>query len=331
MNIKEIASLAGVSRATVSRYFNDGYVSEDKRECIREVIEKTGYVPSVSAQALRTKKSMLIGVIVPKISSESVSHMVDGISRVLTERGYHILLGNTENSTEKEWEYINLFRNNRVDGIVFIATSFTDKHFEELKALKAPVVIVGQELDEYCSVFHDDYHAAKELAAYMVKCGCRKIGYLGVTEEDKAVGVERKRGFQDAVLEAGMKNGLGEMMVCKFTYESGYEQMRNLLQCSPDIDSVFCVTDTIAVGAMDYIRERKLRIPEDISVVGMGDSQIARVVTPKLTTARYYQEEGGQQAAAMLLGQIDKKSSQVKKVKLSYEIILRDSVVSVKS
>lgn len=104
MNINEIAKLANVSRATVSRYFNDGYVSAEKREQIRRVIEETGYKPSAQAQMLRTKKTKQIGVIIPKINSESISGMVSGISKELKQAGFWLLLANTENQEREEVE-----------------------------------------------------------------------------------------------------------------------------------------------------------------------------------------------------------------------------------
>ena len=106
MNISMIAQLAEVSTATVSRYLNNGYVSEQKRKRIQAVIEQTGYTPSSSAQTLRTGRNNLIGVIVPKISSESVSRMVDGITEVVNNAGYQVLLANTGNNTEREMEYL---------------------------------------------------------------------------------------------------------------------------------------------------------------------------------------------------------------------------------
>ena len=108
MTIAEIASRAGVSKAAVSRYLNNGYVSSEKREAIRRVIEETGYVPSQQAQTLRTGKSRMVGVIVPRIDSESISRVVAGISRVLEEQGYRLLLANTDNRVEKELEYLDM-------------------------------------------------------------------------------------------------------------------------------------------------------------------------------------------------------------------------------
>ena len=135
MNINEIARLAGVSRATVSRYLNNGYVSSEKKEVIRRVIQETGYQPSSQAQTLRTKKTSLIGVILPKINSDTISREVTGISDILTRRGYQLILANTNNDLEEELKYLSLFKERQVDGVVFIATMFTRKHKQMLKAV----------------------------------------------------------------------------------------------------------------------------------------------------------------------------------------------------
>ena len=115
MNINEIAELAGVSRATVSRYLNDGYVSEEKRAAIRKVIEETGYRPSQQARNLRSKVTKLVGVIIPEIESGSVSQMVSGISEVLSVKGYQLLLADTRNNTRAELKYLRIFEKNQVD------------------------------------------------------------------------------------------------------------------------------------------------------------------------------------------------------------------------
>lgn len=133
MTIKEIAQLAGVSSAAVSRYLNGGYVSEEKKEQIRKVIEETGYQPSAQARMLRTKKASLVGVVVPKINSESISRITAGIESVLAERGYQMLLAGTDNTPAKEVEYLRLFENYPMDGIILVGTMFTAGHLEIFK------------------------------------------------------------------------------------------------------------------------------------------------------------------------------------------------------
>lgn len=149
MNISTIAALAGVSPATVSRYLNHGYVSEEKRKKIQEVIKRTGYTPSSSAQTLRTGRNNLIGVIVPKISSESVARMVDGITEAVSHSSYQVLLANTGNNTERELEYLKLFRVNNVDGVIFIGTLMSKKHLAVMRSYKKPIVLLGQQEEAF--------------------------------------------------------------------------------------------------------------------------------------------------------------------------------------
>ena len=179
MNINEIAQMAGVSRATVSRYLNHGYVSEEKQERIRKVIEETGYKPSAQAQTLRTKRTRQVGVIIPKIHSESISRMVAGISMVLKEAGFLLLLADTENKEKEELEYLELFSQNQVDGIILIATIFTPEHKRALKRLQVPVVLLGQRLEGYSCVYQDDYHAACAVARVLL-AHAKKAGCIGV-------------------------------------------------------------------------------------------------------------------------------------------------------
>ena len=146
MTINEIAALAGVSRATVSRYLNKGYVSEEKREKIRKVIEETGYQPFSQAQMLRSRKTKLIGVIIPKINSHTISRMVGGISKILSENDYQLILSNTENNEGEELKYLKLFQKNRVDGVILSGTIFTKKHIQLIREYQVPIVILGQRL-----------------------------------------------------------------------------------------------------------------------------------------------------------------------------------------
>ena len=129
MDINGIAELAGVSRATVSRYLNDGYVSQEKRERIRKVIEETGYVPSQSAQQLRTGKTNLVGIITPKINSNSVARMIEGITEGFAGTEYHTLLAITNYDAAEEVRSLRMFSERpRVDGIILIPTSIGDEH-----------------------------------------------------------------------------------------------------------------------------------------------------------------------------------------------------------
>lgn len=175
MTIKEIAQLAGVSSAAVSRYLNGGYVSEGKKEQIRKVIEETGYQPSAQARMLRTKKASLVGVVVPKINSESISRITAGIESVLAERGYQMLLAGTDNTPAKEVEYLRLFENYPVDGIILVGTMFTAGHRKFLKETKVPVVVIGQRTSHANCIYHDDYGAGKAMGQAVARFSKKEL------------------------------------------------------------------------------------------------------------------------------------------------------------
>ena len=325
MNINTIAKMAGVSRTTVSRYLNGGYVSEEKKEQIRKVIEETGYQPSQQAQMLRTKRTGLVGVILPKINSDSVSRMVAGISSVLRTGGYQLLLGNTDNDIEEELQYLSVFRENRVDGILFIATIFTKRHKQLLAECKVPVVILGQKLAGYSCVYQDDFGAAREMTQLLLARGTAPA-YLGVTVQDEAAGLNRREGFLSAVRDGGVTCPPERMAEAQFTVESGREKMEQLLAASPELDCVFCATDNIAAGAMQALKEAGRNIPEDVQIAGMGDTPLAHLLSPTLTTVRFHYQTAGEEAAQMLLKSMETGSPVAREMKLGYEVVRMGSV-----
>lgn len=326
MNIGEIARRAGVSSAAVSRYFNNGYISEEKREKIRQVVEETGYRPSLQAQTLRTRKTKLIGVILPKIDSAvAIGSMVAGILSVLNEKGYQLLLADTQNNPAKELEYLSVFNEKQVDGVIFIATVFSNAHKKALKNMQVPVVIAGQLLSGFHCVYHDDYHAMYDMTRLVLEKGRTRLGFVSVFHQDKAAGLERYRGYCDGVKEAGREQLADNYVIADFTMESGNERAGELFKKCRDLDGIICATDSIAVGVIQYLKGQGLRIPGDIMVTGHGDSVLSKVVTPTLTSVRYSYEESGSQAASMLLEILEKGDSAVKEVKMGYQIVERES------
>lgn len=330
MNIIDIAKMAGVSKSTVSRYLNDGYVGDESREKIKAVIEETGFLPQRQAKSMRTKKTNLIGVILPKISTETPPKVVDGITEVLSDYGYDVLIANTNLSIDKEIEYLKIFRNNQVDGIIFMATKVTKRHLEIMKEVKVPIVIVSQEVEGYASVAHDDYNASKDMVEYLINKNHTNIGFIGVYEEDISVGYERKKGYIDKLKEHNIKVNLENIKIGDFSQESGFKLVEELMTQENKPTAIFAVTDNIAIGAIDWLKENGYKVPEDIAIVGMGDSRLSRVITPKLTTIHFsYKTSGIKSAEIMikLLNMNEKKLENIeKKIKLKYRLVERDSV-----
>ncbi|MDO4273695.1 MAG: LacI family DNA-binding transcriptional regulator [Eubacteriales bacterium] len=324
MNINEIAKLAGVSRATVSRYLNNGYVSEEKKARIYQVIQETGYQPSAQAQMLRTKKTRLVGVILPKINSDTISREVAGISDILTKRGYQLILANTNNDIEEELKYLSLFKDNQVDGVVFIATIFTKKHKQMLKEYKVPIVILGQHLEGYPCIYQDDYQAAVAVTEKLAEKG-ENFAYIGVTEKDEAVGNQRRKGFEAVLHKNKLTVPPERIKQGDFTMDSGYEMAKELFDRESSIDSLLCATDTMAVGAMTYLKEMGIKIPQDVQVAGIGDGSLGKIVEPKLTTVHFFYKTSGMEAASMLADLIESEGGIRKEIKMGCEIVLRDS------
>ena len=325
MNINEIAELAGVSRATVSRYLNNGYVSAEKKERIHKVIEETGYQPSAQAQMLRTKKTGFIGVIIPKINSESISRMVEGISSVISEKSYQLLLANTSNDIKEELQYLKQLSSNHVDGIILIGTVITKEHLKIMKQISVPLVVLAQRAHDYSCVYYDDYEASKELTALALKKGENPV-YIGAIPDDEAVGVQRVKGFKDACQNAGIDVKDDHLTTGIFTMENGYESAKELLSLDPKIDTMICATDRIAIGAMTYLKEIGKKIPDEIQIAGFGDGIISNVCEPNLTSVHFYYKTSGEEAAKMMVEIIENPKAIRKELKMGYNLVVKDSL-----
>lgn len=327
MNISEIAKLAGVSPSAVSRYLNNGYLSAEKKEAIRKVIEETGYRPLVQAQILRTRKTKTIGVVLPKIDSFSISSVVAGIDSVLERKSYQILLADTHNDPDRELRYLDTFDNQRVDGVILLGTVLTPRHMAYLKKGRVPIVIAGQQLSGGFCVYHDDYHAFYDMTKLLLGKGCRRLAYMGALPQDKAVGQARTRGYQDAARDAGLEDQAGHMAVADFTMASGQDTARRLWEAYGPLEALVCATDNMAVGALRYFQSRGIRVPEDVLLTGQGASSISEVTSPAITSIRYFYEESGANAASLLLERLEAPALPAREVKLSYTIVERESTL----
>ena len=325
MDINEIARRAGVSRATVSRYLNDGYVSQEKRALIGRIVDETGYVPSQHAQSLRTGKTHLVGVIISGLNSESVNRMVNGITEVFAHRGYQTILGNANNDERLEIEYLGMFsRHSKVDGVILIPTAFTPAHRHAMRGLDVPAVVLGQELTGYLCVFQDDYRAIYDLTRQVLRTSGHPA-YVGVSENDMSAGRMRRRGFLDACRDADVIPAPGAVLVGDFSIDAGYSCTEQLVQTVPDLDVIVCATDIIAFGAITCLREFGHRVPEEIQVTGVGDSLLSSISYPSLTTVHHFYETSGREAASMLVDAMTSIVSVPHELRMGYEIRRRES------
>lgn len=320
MTIKEIAQLAQVSSAAVSRYLNGGYVSEEKKERIKKAIEETGYHPSAQARNLRTKKARLIGVVAPKLSYESIARVTDGIGEVLAEKQFHMLLTVTNNQSEKELEYMRLFENYPVDGIILIGTMISKKHEQFFEQSRVPIVVIGQYTGKANCVYHDDYGAAKALAELITGKEKKKIAYIGVTRENPALGKNREDGFREGLKKEEIDLPEELYKVSEISVESGYEQANHILDKENDIDIISCATDIIAAGVIQAIKERKSEGSKRIKVAVLGDNEYLKALSKEIETVHFYNKTSGIKAAEMLIDVIEKGYQVPMEMKLGFQI-----------
>lgn len=325
MNISEFAKIAGVSKSAVSRYFNNGYLSDDKREKIEQALETTGYMPSYSARTVRTKVTKLVGVILPKLSSESISRVTEGISEVLGKEGFELLLINTANDYNREISSLELLRHNRVDGVILLASVFTDLHRSVLAKMRIPVVIVGQQLKGFNCVCHNDVGAAYAMTSLMLDKGAACPAFIGANPDDKAAGEDRRVGFENALRDHGITPYKELMEIAKFNMDSGYEKAKLLFSHHRKPDCIFCATDNIAAGVMLYCHEHGIRIPEDVMVGGIGDSRMGKVMLTPLSSVHLHYKTAGAWGAKMLLSELKEAGEVHRVLQLEYDIIERES------
>lgn len=331
MNIKEISKLANTSPSSVSRVINSsGYVKDEVKQRILKVLEETGYRPNAFAKALHSKKSHTIGVILPKINATSSGENVAGIDQFFSAKGYSLLLGNTDHQLKKELEFLDLFKEKQVDGIVFIATLLTAEHQEKLKKLAIPVVIIGQESPSNipCVLF-DEYHAAKKMTQHLLATGKRRIAFIGVDEWDISVGVLRHQGYCDALKEQNITPDINLFAKGDFTHQSGFIACRHIMENNTvKPDAIFAASDKMAIGAMSYLFSIGLRVPEDISISGVGGGTLADFYNPKLTTLVYDYKQSGVVASELLFQLLENPSPDTlatHKTYIPYELVIGKS------
>ena len=334
MTIKEVARLAGVSPAAVSRYLNGGPLSKDKRARVARAIEETGYRPNLMAKTMRTGRVRQIGIIVPRIYSEAVNLMMEGITEELLSVDYLTVLGYSDTNRDRELQYLDIMQSNRVAGIILMATTITDIKKSSLENCSVPLVITGQNFDGINCVYHDDFNAMRELTELFIRKGGKKFVYIGAPESDPAAGRARREGAQEALRRAGFDAEGLPVRTADFDSRGGYMAMQELLEKYPDLDSVVCATDVIAHGAMKALREKGRRVPDDVRIAGIGNNWADLVSQPELTTVQLFQKRCGSEAARLLLKLIEKEEAQDSRqnteepgnIMLGYRIIERGSV-----
>jgi LacI family transcriptional regulator, sucrose operon repressor len=325
ITIQDIADMVNVSKSSVSRYLNNGYVSKENADKIKIAIEKTGFQTNFFAKRLKTKRSKLIGIVLPRIDSVTVGKLLTGINRRLEEEQYQGLILSSELNVAKELANINNLHQQGVDGIIVNSIAITKRHIELMKSLEIPIVFTGQKSEFVNCVKVDDYQAGQIMGNYVKEKGHKKIVFLGVHEKDYAVGVERKQGFIDAVTNNNQGCNV-HFVETGFSFTKAYDRGCEVLKYQPT--AIVCATDNISLGIIRYLHEQQIKVPKQISVAGFGGYDVGTVSYPRLTTVAFDFDLIGVRIAQGILDLIEGKELVLNK-DVPLQLIERESVMNI--
>jgi DNA-binding LacI/PurR family transcriptional regulator len=336
MNIYDIAKLSGVSIATVSRVLNNKPgVSIEARNSVMSVVEKNNFIPNQLAKSLANKKSYVVGIVMPGIN-HYFSHRVDAINKVLKEEGYSLMITanyRDYNSIDDDIWNFNLLIEKRVDGIIYFPTHVSEKHIELLHRIekKIPIVVTDSEIEgiQISSVIQDSYTSTLELMDYLIQGGHQRIAFINGLSYDK-VNLGRFNAYKDSLTNAGREYSQDYVVVGHYSFESGYEAMKQLWQRQQELKidkltAVFAANDTMAMGAIKYLKEIGVDVPGEVSVVGYDGIEFGQFFIPNLTTIRFNQYHMGQKAAEVLIDQIEKRTVTRTVTAMEYDLIIGKS------
>ena len=324
LTIVDIAKMAGVGTTTVSRYFNGGNLKKETRERIKEIVDKYNYTPNTFAKALKSTDSKIIGVIVPCLHSYVSGNTLKYLDKELKNNNYETLIMNANFDENKQLEYIKKLARMNVDGIILLPTTMSKAYESTIKSIDVPVVMLGQEGEYTYSVEYNDFNAARDLTNYVLSSGHKKVAYLGVSEEDVAVGYYRKLGVLRALEKYNLESE--NILITNFGMEEGYEIVKENIEKLKEDSCLICATDNLAYGAIKALEESGLSVGENYSVAAFGDYTSSTLLKSPLTTIKFDLKDAAKQTVEMLLN-IIKKEETVMKLLIGYELKTRDSVV----
>ncbi|QAT38929.1 LacI family DNA-binding transcriptional regulator [Clostridium sp. JN-9] len=326
-SIKDVAREAGVSIATVSRVLNDvDVVNEETKKKVIEAINKLGYRPNIVARSLKTQRTKTIGIIIPDISIPVYPEIVRGAEDGANIYDYNIMLCNTDLDPEKEKEYLRVLKEKMVDGVLYMSNSLEQSVIQLIKELQLPTVLVEtrDKEEEFPSVSIDNTGAALDAVQYLINKGNKSIGFIGSHEDELNASALRYLGYKKALGENNIDIDDSIVSFGGLKSIDGYTGANKIFD-NKKVDALFCASDEIAMGAINALRDRRIKVPEEVDVMGFGNINSASVFYPKITTISQPMYDMGSFGMRMLIKLINKQPAETNNYVLDYELVERDS------
>jgi DNA-binding LacI/PurR family transcriptional regulator len=328
--IYDIAKKTGFSITTVSRALNNyPDVSAKTKKLILEAVEEMDYYPNSIARSLTTKKSWTLGVIFIEDLGVGIKHpffsaVIQSFKQRVESFGYDIIFLSQNVGSEKK-SYLDHALHRGVDGIIVVCSNYDNPEVQNLMESNIPSVVIDLHSNKSSVVYSDSFSGSEIAINHLYSLGHRKIAHISGHTKTFA-GTERLRGFVEAVDKLNLNIPSSYIVEGGFfSYEDGYDAMKVLLELKERPTAVFVAGDLMALGAISAIKEAGLNVPDDISIVGFDDIEIAKYTTPKLTTVRQDTDLIGESAAKVLLNQINDNNKVYSAVTVPVELINRES------
>ena len=276
--IKDVAKLAHVSVATVSRVINNkGYVNETTREMVLEAISELNYVPNELARSLFKKQSRIIGVIVPHLTSYYFAELLEVIEDLTVDHNFRLMICNSRDSIDRETKYLKVFQQYNIDGIIMISNT---TRIQDYKSLSVPMIAIDHKLtDDIPSVTSNNVLGGVLAAQKLLSGGCKKIIHFRgpsvlMTVKDRT---------------AGFKSVMEKNKIYNFSFDLDFknpnqDEIENVIKSNLDCDGIFCDSDIIALNVIQSLKKLGKKVPEDVQVIGFDNIEFSRILSPKLTT-----------------------------------------------
>ena len=328
--ITDVASEAGVHPSTVSRVLNDhsgSAIRPATRERVFAAADRLGYRPSALARSLRLQRTLTLGMLVPDITNPFFSSIIKGAEDAARERGYNLILCNTEDEPEREATYLRVLQERQVDGLLIASSQMTDDTIAELREQAFPFVLLNRATQSAAdlAVVVDNHAAAVEVVAYLAALGHRRVGHIS-GPQNTTTGLERREGYRAGVLAGGLADEPSLVVeAAAFTEEAGHRALGIMLAGPARPTAVFAANDLIAVGMLQRLREMGAPVPGCLSIVGFNDIPLAGLLEPALTTVRVPQLEMGVAGAHLLIDRLEGRPIGDVRLTLRTELVIRAS------
>lgn len=327
--IHDIASYLNITASTVSRALNNNpRISESTRNAVLQAAKQLNYQPNNIAAALRNGKSNLIGVIVPTADRAFFSSIVRGIEEIANNLGYQIIICQSYDDYYKETQTVQALANARVDGIIasIAKESVNLEHYQAILNKGIPIVLFDRTTDQLDvnQVMIDDYQGAYEVVSHLIDEGCKRIAHF-TSPAKVSIYKERLRGYTAALKDRGLPFDEGLIIESNLQLEGGRQSMLELLKLKEIPDAVFSASDYGAMGAMQVLKEKKIKIPQEVALAGFSNEPFTSFTDPSLTTVDQFSLTMGHVTGKLFFDQLKKTTQQTQKTILKPKLIVRQS------